>query len=186
MGAMHSKGQHRGATLRRRGLATVWLILSLPVLLVALCLTVDLGKIWVERAALVSAVDAAALAAVRQWVKDLCKLECEADIVYAIQEGIAYGLANQVDGKPLDLTDSSSCNAHFEFGCIIDGQFCPNEAPNCGLHQPPAVRVTVTNFTINSACGMSIPYTVSAQAIAYAPCGGGAIQTKLYTPKATP
>ncbi len=38
MGAMHSKGQHRGATLRRRGLATVWLILSLPVLLVALCL----------------------------------------------------------------------------------------------------------------------------------------------------
>jgi len=164
----------------------VWLILSLPVLLVALCLTVDLGKIWVERAALVSAVDAAALAAVRQWVKDLAKLESEADIVNAIQEGIAYGLANQVDGKPLDLTDSSAQNTHFEFGCIIDGQFYPQVAPNCGQGYDPAVRVTVTNYMITSACGMSIPYKVSAQAIAYAPCGGGAIQTKLYTPKATP
>lgn len=164
----------------------MWLILSLPVLLVALCLTVDLGKIWVERAALVSAVDAAALAAVRQWVKDLAKLESEADIVNAIQEGIAYGLANQVDGKPLDLTDSSAQNTHFEFGCIIDGQFYPQVAPNCGQGYDPAVRVTVTNYMITSACGMSIPYKVSAQAIAYAPCGGGAIQTKLYTPKATP
>ena len=164
----------------------MWLILSLPVLLVALCLTVDLGKIWVERAALVSAVDAAALAAVRQWVKDLAKLKSEADIVNAIQEGIAYGLANQVDGKPLDLTDSSAQNTHFEFGCIIDGQFYPQVAPNCGQGYDPAVRVTVTNYMITSACGMSIPYKVSAQAIAYAPCGGGAIQTKLYTPKATP
>lgn len=180
MGATNTMGPVHKTMRRRHGVATVWCILSLPVLLAGLCLTVDLGKIWVERAALANAVDAAAIAAVRQWVKDLCKLECEADIVNAIQQGMVFAQANHVDGKSLNLADKTACDACFEFGCIVGGQFV-QQAPNCEQEQPPAVRVRVRQFEISSACGMKWPYYVSVEAIAVASCSSSG-DTYLFTP----
>ena len=168
---------------RRRGLATVWLILSLPMLLAALCLTVDVGKLWVERAALENAVEAATLAAVRQWNDDGAKLDSRSDIVSAVQEAVAYAQANLVDGQGLELSDRVSGRVRFEFGCIIEGRFHPNVAPNCGRGWRPAVRIAVTDFPITSACGQQWSYSVSAQSLAVAECSG---PIRLFTPTVEP
>lgn len=176
---MNTNRHRRPAARGRRGLAIVWLILSLPMLLAGLCLTVDIGKLWVERAALENAVEAAALAAARQWSDDGAQLRSRSDIMGAIVEGIAYGQANLVDGKPLELADSEKGYAKFEFGCIKEGRFLAHEAPNCP-NQPPAVRVHVRGYPITSACGMKWTYNVSAETIAVADCLDGRI--RLYSP----
>lgn len=180
---MNATGQRSGATHRRRGLATVWLILTLPVLLAALCLTVDVGKLWVERAALENAVEAATLAAVRQWAEDGAKLDSRTNVLGAVREAMAFAQANVVDGQGLKLTDGASGNARFEFGCIIDGKFHNGIQPDCRNGWRPAVRLTMTDFPITSACGQKWSYSVSAQSLAIAECDTtDPVRVRLYTP----
>ncbi len=57
----------RSRHCRRDGAATLWILLSLPALLVVLLIVVDVGNVWVARAELENALEATALAAVREW-----------------------------------------------------------------------------------------------------------------------
>lgn len=55
------------ARSRRSGVATVWLIMLLPVLILLLCVVVDLANLWLARNQAETAMEAAALAAVKSW-----------------------------------------------------------------------------------------------------------------------
>ena len=52
---------------RRTGVATLWIVLSLPVLVIALCVVVDIGNLWIARAELENSLEASSLAAVKAW-----------------------------------------------------------------------------------------------------------------------
>ncbi|MHC4398659.1 MAG: TadE/TadG family type IV pilus assembly protein [Planctomycetota bacterium] len=50
-----------------KGISTLWLILTIPVLLVLFCSMVELANMWLARAELENALEATALAAVKEW-----------------------------------------------------------------------------------------------------------------------
>jgi hypothetical protein len=56
----------RRASLRR-GIATIWVILSLPVALILLITVVEIGNLWTARTELQTNLEAAALAGVKTW-----------------------------------------------------------------------------------------------------------------------
>lgn len=186
MGATRSEANRNSNAPQRRGIATVWLIMSLPVLLAGLCLTIDVGKAWGERAALQNGVESAALAAVRQWRDEGASLKEPSDVLNAIQQGIDFAAANLVDSRTLLLTqnDSMAGRVQFEFGSIKHGQFCRDVEPNCNNGLRPAVRLTVLDYPLTSACGMTWTYKANAQAVAVATCGGRDVQ--LYSPTDLP
>lgn len=51
----------------RRGIATIWVILSLPVALILLITVVEIGNLWTARTELQTNLEAAALAGVKTW-----------------------------------------------------------------------------------------------------------------------
>jgi Flp pilus assembly protein TadG len=51
----------------RRGSATIWLIVTLPVLLILFCFVLNIAQQWLARVELENALEAAALAAVKEW-----------------------------------------------------------------------------------------------------------------------
>ncbi len=51
----------------RRGIATVWIIASVPAIFMLLILVTDIGTVWQARMELETAMEAAALAAVQEW-----------------------------------------------------------------------------------------------------------------------
>ena len=51
----------------RRGIATIWVILSLPVALILLITVVEIGNLWTARTELQTNLEAAAIAAVKTW-----------------------------------------------------------------------------------------------------------------------
>lgn len=51
----------------RRGLSTVWVILTLPLLLLLFCFLINVANMWLARVELENALEAAALAAVKEW-----------------------------------------------------------------------------------------------------------------------
>lgn len=57
----------RCSNWQRKGIATLWLILLMPVILVLLCLVIDVGKLWLERSALENTLEIGALSAVKEW-----------------------------------------------------------------------------------------------------------------------
>ncbi len=59
----HARSLH---TLRR-GIATIWVLAALPVVLTLLVMIVDGGNLWVARMELRNALDAAALSAAKTW-----------------------------------------------------------------------------------------------------------------------
>jgi hypothetical protein len=52
---------------RRKGISVVWVVVVLPVFLVLLCLLVNTANLWLARVELENAMEASALAAVKQW-----------------------------------------------------------------------------------------------------------------------
>src|SRR6185503_11453281 len=52
---------------RRRGSATLWMIIWLPCLLTLFCVLVGVANLWLARVELENALEASALAAVKQW-----------------------------------------------------------------------------------------------------------------------
>ncbi len=51
----------------RRGIATIWVILSLPTALILLITVVEIGNLWTARTELQTSLEAAAIAAVKTW-----------------------------------------------------------------------------------------------------------------------
>jgi Flp pilus assembly protein TadG len=91
----------RPAAHQRRGVVTLWMIVALPVLMLLLILLIEIGNIWRARVELENALEAAALAAVKEWGNGASNSD-------ARDVGVAYAAANTVTGSPVVITDNDS------------------------------------------------------------------------------
>ena len=143
---------------RRRGLATLWVILSIPATVILLCVVVEVGNIWLARAELENAVEAAALAAVQEW-----KATSDTDMGRA--RGRTLGLANGVRGVAVDLglngggggaNSNLSCDGDIVLGTIDPDTgvivFNADDAPGGGI-SGVKVSLCVRIHTTNSMRG---------------------------------
>jgi len=170
-------------TRARRGVVTLWVIVALPVLLVLVCLVIEIGNIWLARAELENALEAAALAAVKEWH------DAPAANLAARNVGVIYAAANTVTGSPVAITHNgggaapnlnASPAGNLIFGAVttatIPWIFQGNQAPSCPGGDAFAVRAQAT-CPVHSVCcqlfGETLPiFQVSACATARYPCGG--------------
>jgi Flp pilus assembly protein TadG len=152
----HSKAPYRVERRRRRGVATLWLILFLPVFLVALCVVVDVGTIWLARAELEDGLEAAAIAGVVVW-------NTTANAANADLAAINLAAANAVQGVAITLVageiDAGGVPANQTNGFVV-------QDPVAGGNNP-AVRV-IASRTIPSRAIPGVNYTVQASVIAVA------------------
>ncbi|MGB9688520.1 TadE family protein [Thermogutta sp.] len=82
----------------RRGIATLWLVLTLPIFLILFGFVVELGHLWLARVELENALEAAARAAVKAWG------DAGGGSTYIPRQiGVAYAAANHVRGLPLEI-----------------------------------------------------------------------------------
>jgi Flp pilus assembly protein TadG len=100
----------------RRGMATLWLIIWLPVLLVLFCILVDGAHLWLARVELENALEAAAQAAVREWGK-----AAGGDTLIPRQMGQAYAAANIVRGDAVVLSEN------YDGSAVPGGPVNPNQ-----------------------------------------------------------
>ena len=147
---------------RRRGIATLWLVMVLPLMLLLIGLAVDGGNLWFERAKLENSLEAAALAAVKEWPSPYEA----AGRPSAIDAGLAFAAANTVAGKSAALGPDGS--NFFVFGRVRPvGQelvFSINDYDNTDGRKP-AVHV-MAEFNIASHWGMPGGYSVLARTTA--------------------
>lgn len=142
----HHELQCSSHPLARRGVATVWLVLFLPLLMLMLCFVVEIGNLWMARAELETALEAAALAAVKEWGDN-----SGGDTLVERNVGVTVAAANYVRGNPLVIgTNYTAANinnntnstfppttANLIFGAITQTSptvvFRPSIIPSCGL-----------------------------------------------------
>lgn len=135
---------------RRRGVVTLWLIVVLPVLLLLLILLIEIGNIWRARVELENAMEAAALAAVKEWGNGASHSD-------ARDVGVVYAAANTVTGRPVIITDNDG-------GALPNGNALPSGNLIFG-----AVTTTTIPWIFNSGTAPSCPgpatdFAVRAQA----------------------
>lgn len=131
----------------RRGVATVWLVLFLPLFLLMLCFVIESGNLWMARSELESALEAAALAAVKEWGDT-----SGGSTSTARQVGQSVAAANTVRGTSLVIGQNYTAGgannentnitfppntANLIFGALTSTSptvvFCPTVTPSCGL-----------------------------------------------------
>lgn len=168
-GQLRSHNRRR-LSRRRKGVSTIWLILSGQVFLVFICFAAEIGHLWVARTELENALEAAALAGALEFR--------QSGSASARMVAIAYAEANTVVGQSLTLDPNMGAGTNGNAsndGEIVLGEvtgadspftFDPNSAPVDRF----GVRVRKT-FTVNSLCqqlfGVSLTnYTVSADVTA--------------------
>lgn len=167
----------------RRGVATLWLIVSLPVLLLLVCFIVEIGNIWLARVELENALESAALAAVKEWAD-----AAGGDTQQARFVGMEYAAANTVTGTPVTLAhnyisgntnQNASCEGDLVFGAltndVIPWVFNAGIQPSCIPGGDPFAVRAQASVTVNSICGtllgVAMPvFRVSATATARDDC----------------
>lgn len=80
----------------RHGVATVWIIASIPAIACLLCVVLEFANLWMARVELRNALDAAALSAVKTWGEG-------GSTIAARQEGQNTAALNTVTGVPVAL-----------------------------------------------------------------------------------
>jgi len=172
---------------KRRGIATIWIIASGCVLLALLCMVVDIANLWLARIELKTALEAAALAAVKEWGDG-----GGGDTEDARTVGVDYAGTNTVVGVPLMITknynngktnDNGDCKGNLVFGAITTGN-APHEfdagfepCQMGGNDEAFAVRAQATasveSFWKNLLAPTVTTFDVSAKATAFYACGTG-------------
>ena len=132
----------------------MWLILILPCIVVMLCVLIEIANLWIARAELEDALEAAALAAVKEWGDN-----GGGDTFDERQIGVAYAAANTVRSmsvfvddnyNPANPNDNDDCVTLLEpppdtpiliFGAITDPDDTPHTfdatvIPSCGACWP--------------------------------------------------
>lgn len=132
----------RRLACQRRGVAALWLILVLPVLVLLLGLVIEIGNIWRARVELENALEAAALAAVKQWGSAGGGSGTET----ARLVGVEYASANTVTGSPVVIdtnwdtgiatNENANCAGDLVFGAVVTDVIPwvvdANEPAGCG------------------------------------------------------
>lgn len=128
-----SDGDHRRATrgdvpasrsvrprrASRRGISAVWLIVWIPLLMILSCLMLDVANVWLARVELENGLEAAALAAVKEWAESTSPTPN----FDARRVGVAYACQNRVRGLPIVIGTNYDPNA--------DPNTNPNENLDC-------------------------------------------------------
>jgi Putative Flp pilus-assembly TadE/G-like len=83
---------------RRRGSATLWMVIWLPCLLVLFCVLARVANLWLARVELENALEASALAAVKHWGD-----AGGGDTYLPRQVGVAYADANRIRSRPVTI-----------------------------------------------------------------------------------
>lgn len=150
----------------RRGIATIWVLVALPVVLTLLVMIVDGGNLWVARMELKNALDAAALSGVKTWGEGSSTSQARLDAHDAFNTNTILGtqyVLSTVEGGCTNGNPAPSATADIILGTISDGAggftFDCQGTPAC---------VTGT-FTLVIAVDTSDP--------PIAPCDGGANDT---------
>lgn len=144
---MLSQTPHRPARLprtrqrrARRGVYTLWTILFLPVILLLLVIAVDISHLWLARVELENSLEAAALAAVKQWGDS-----GSTDTAVARSVGMDYAAANVINGTPVAIlsnydptntpNQNDSCSGNLVLGAVtqLTGTTCPRYVFNAGI-----------------------------------------------------
>ncbi|QDU99218.1 pilus assembly protein TadG-related protein [Lignipirellula cremea] len=179
----------RQARRQQRGIASIWTLLLVPVIAIGLVLVVEIANLWIARAELENAMEAAALAAVKEWGDNIGGSTATPRTV-----GKDYAALNTVRKVPVvisDVRDDSnpvgnpnenvSYTEDLLFGAItstpVDAPnhvFNASVAPNCGVGQPYAVRAK-KRVKANSVCanlfGVNLNgFFVQAEAVAVYDC----------------
>jgi Flp pilus assembly protein TadG len=148
----------------RRGISTLWVILTLPVFLALLVFVVDVANLWLARVELENGLEAAALAAVAEWGKssDLTvPVPSIATTDSARAVGVAYARANTLRGLPIGIqanlaaptTGNPNANASCDVlagGHLVFGAIAAGSSLTFNAGQPPdatkdfAVRAQAT------------------------------------------
>lgn len=108
----------------RRGIATIWVLASMPVVLTLLVMLIDSGNLWVARAELKNALDAAALSGAKTWGEGGGTLQTRFDAQDAFNTntilGTQYSLSTS-EGACSNGNPSPSATADVLLGTITDG-----------------------------------------------------------------
>ena len=127
MKQLHRESNRRSPSgdSRRRGIATVWLILWGPVLLVLFCITLDLANLWIARIELRNALDGASQATVKHWGDGGTN---STDVPRKV--GVAFADANTILGNPLAIAsnygpgnlpnENLECDGDLVFGSVVN------------------------------------------------------------------
>jgi len=143
----------------RRGVATLWLILALPIFLIILGAILEISNLWLARIQLKNGLDAAALAAVKEWAET----PLVANTQPARDVGVSFANANKAGGDPIPLSDNSGSgpnqndtyNDGLILGAINDSdltniEFDAEEIPSCQSIQG-RIRVDIFKDSPNSS-----------------------------------
>lgn len=154
----------------RRGAATLWLLLVLPVLLILLCFVVEMGNVWLARAELEDSLESAALAAVKEWG------DANGGSTFLPRRvGVHYAASNSVSGSPGGITnnynvanspnENANCNGDLVFGAVTDTSpnviFNAGVAPVCGVGSVMFDATGQGNLTADNAWGVAFRNTVN-------------------------
>jgi len=167
----------------RRGIAILWLILWGGVFLIFFCVVLEIATMWQTQVEVNNALDAAALAAVKEWGEQIDAI-APPPPDYSTQTprdvGIAFAAANPILGSALVLTDNydptddpnenETSTGNFIFGGL-DSTTSPItfNANADAFTEIPAVRAQVT-VPVQGFCTAMFgvtPFYVSAKSTAY-------------------
>lgn len=108
----------------RHGIATIWVLVSLPAILTLLVMIVDAGNLWVARTELKNALDAGALSAAKTWGEGGSTLQSRLDAQDAFNTntilGTQYSLST-AEGGCANGNSSPSATSEILLGTITDG-----------------------------------------------------------------
>ena len=172
------RGMHR----QRRGAATMWVVLALPAFIVLLCVVVEVGNLWRARVELQNAMDAAALAAVKEWSDggNTAKNRATSRSV-----GKAFAKANATSGQSVsidenedegaDANDNDSPAGNIVLGTVSqvgsELQFNASGSPGGAGDFGIRTQATVSVKRICPSLGGG-SFTIQAQAVARVPASG--------------
>ena len=128
------------------GIITFWVIVSIPIFLIALCIVLDVGNLWAARIQLKNSLESAALSAVKTWGD-----ANGGDTLIPRQVGNQFSSANVINGEIVDLSvidpilnynvllgpnQNDTCAGSLIFGALIEDDpwfvFDSCVQPGCG------------------------------------------------------
>ncbi len=179
---------------RHRGVVALWTLLMIPVLLVMFAVVVEGVHFWLARVELENALEAAALAAVKEWAEGGGS-PASGWTSDARDVGVEYAAANTINFTPVGIdtnigvfanpgnpNENLSCDGNLVFGAITDDDpayvVATDQVPSCDPDKSYVVRAQATHTVPSLICnflGIDFggPFTVSACTTAMYDCGLG-------------
>lgn len=162
--------RNRGC-LQRRGIATVWIIASVPAIVTLLILLTDIGILWQARMELETATEAAALAAVKEWKAtnntNLARIAAQSFAATNTVLGMSVTITNNGGGG--GVNDNSLCGGDILLGNltsagVFEAGVTPSSTNNYGarvIHKLKVKSLSQTFAGVNFG-----PYFITSEAVA--------------------